>query len=103
MEDGPWWATLDIVLVHIKDQGPWVKEMYMSLEEEDKINALCQIGEYALCVIKGLSIVKAERDYHNNAATELALPVFPQQLAKMQACLGIAPHDDDRNMGPTMH
>jgi hypothetical protein len=31
-----------------------------------------------------LSIVRAERDYRNNVAAHLALPVFPQQLINMR-------------------
>jgi hypothetical protein len=31
---GRWWVTIDVVLVHVKDQGTWVKEMYLSLDED---------------------------------------------------------------------
>ena len=83
-ETGPWWTTHDAVLVHLKDQGSWVKEMYMSLGVEVQVYVLRQIGDYALILVKGLSVVQAERDYRNNAAAELAPPVFPQQIAQMR-------------------
>ena len=83
-ENGPWWTTHDAVLVHIKDQGSWVKNMYLSLDADGQIYVLRQVGDYALHLVRGLSVVQAERDYRNNAAAELAPPVFPQQLTKMR-------------------
>jgi hypothetical protein len=29
-----WWVIVDAVLVHVKDQGTWVKEMYLSLDKD---------------------------------------------------------------------
>jgi hypothetical protein len=84
VENGPWWATLDAVFVHVKDQGTWVKDLFLSLEDDEQIYVLRQIGGYALRLVNGLSVVQAERDYRNNAAAELAPAVFPQQLAKMR-------------------
>jgi hypothetical protein len=45
---------------------------------------LREIAGYALCLVKGMSLVQGERDCHNNAAAQLAPPVFPQHLYKMQ-------------------
>jgi len=83
-EVGRWWVTVDAVLVHVKDQGTWVKEMYLSLDEDAQFDVLREIGLYSLCLVSGLSIVRAERDYRNNAAAHLAPLVFPQQLINMQ-------------------
>jgi hypothetical protein len=47
-------------------------------------DVLLEIGRYALHLVKNLSLVQGERDYRNNAAGELAPPVFPQQLVKMR-------------------
>jgi hypothetical protein len=84
VENGPWWATLDAVFVHVKDQVTWVKDMFLSLEDVEQIYVLRQIGGYALRLVNGLFVVQAERDYRNNAAAELAPADFPQQLAKMR-------------------
>jgi len=70
--------------VHVKDQGTWVKEMYLSLDEDAQFDVLREIGLYSLRLMSGLSIVRAERDYRNNAAAHLAPPVFPQQLINMR-------------------
>jgi hypothetical protein len=48
------------------------------LDEDAQFNVLHEIGLYSLCLVSGLSIVRAERDYRNNAAAHLASPVFPQ-------------------------
>jgi hypothetical protein len=83
-EVGRWWVTVDVVLVHVKDQGTWVKEMYLSLDEDAHFDVLREIGLYSLRLVSGLSIVRAERDYRNNAVAYLAPPVFPQQLINMR-------------------
>ncbi len=70
--------------MHIKDQGTWVKDLYLSLDQGDQLDLLRDIALYALHLVSGLSIVQAERDFRNNAAAELAPPVFPQQLIKMR-------------------
>jgi hypothetical protein len=83
-EVGRWWVTVNAVLVHVKDQGTWVKEMYLSLDEDAQFDVLREIGLYSLRLVSGLSIVRAERDYCNNAAAHLAPLVFPQQLINMR-------------------
>ncbi len=45
---------------------------------------LHEIAEYALRLVKGLSLMQGERDCHNNAATQLVPHVFPQHLYKMR-------------------
>ncbi len=79
-----WSVTVDAVLVHVKDQGTWVKDLYLSLDKNDQFDLLREIALYALHLVSGLSIVQAERDFRNNAVAELAPPVFPQQLIKMR-------------------
>ncbi len=79
-----WSVTIDAVLVHVKDQGTWVKDLYLSLDQGDQLDLLHDIALYALHLVSGLSIVQAKRDFRNNAAVELAQPVFPQQLIKMR-------------------
>jgi hypothetical protein len=54
------------------------------LIDEDQISVLREIAGYALRLVKGLSFVQGERDCRNNAAAQLALPVFPQHLYKMR-------------------
>ncbi len=56
-EVGRWWVTVDAVLVHVKDQGTWVKEMYLSLDEDAQFDVLREIGLYSLRLVFGLSIV----------------------------------------------
>jgi hypothetical protein len=51
VENGPWRATLDAVFVHVKDQGTWVKDLLLSLEDDEQIYVLRQIGGYALRLV----------------------------------------------------
>ncbi len=84
LELGVWWVTFKDVLVHVKDQGTWVKDLFLLLTDEDQIGVLREIAGYALRLVKDLSLVQGERDCRNNATTQLAPPVFLQHLYKMQ-------------------
>jgi hypothetical protein len=68
LELGMWWVTFRDVFVHVKDQGTWVKDLFMLLTDEDQISVLREIAGYALRLVKGLSLVQGERDSRNNAA-----------------------------------
>lgn len=70
--------------MHVKDQGTWVKDMFLLLIDEDQIGVLREIAGYALRLLKGLSLVQGKRDYCNNATAQLAPPVFLQHLYKMR-------------------
>ncbi len=70
--------------MHVKDQGTWVKDLFLLLTDEDQISVLREIAGYALRLVKGLSLVQGERDCCNNAAAQLAPAVFPQHLYKMR-------------------
>ncbi len=67
LELGVWWVTFKDVLVHVKDQGTWVKDLFLLLTDEDQIGVLREIAVYALRLVKGLSLVQGERDCRNNA------------------------------------
>jgi hypothetical protein len=43
-ELGVWWVTFKDVLVHVKDQGTWVKDMFLLLTDEDQIDVLREIA-----------------------------------------------------------
>ncbi|CAM6056227.1 unnamed protein product [Sphagnum tenellum] len=79
-----WWVTFKDVLVHVKDQGTWVKDLFLLLTDEDQINVLREIARYVLRLVKGLSLVQGEHDSRNNTAAQLAPLVFPQHLYKMR-------------------
>ncbi len=68
LELGVWWVTFKDVLVHVKDQGTWVKDLFLSLTDEDQIGVLREITGYTLRLVKGLSLVQGECDCRNNAA-----------------------------------
>lgn len=84
LEDAQWRVTLEAVKVHVFDQGSAIKGMYLSLDHDSQVDVLHQIGRYALRLVKGLSLVQAERDYRNNAAAQTAPPVFPLQLLQLR-------------------
>ncbi len=67
LELGVWWVTFKDVLVHVKDQGTWVKDLFLSLTDEDQIGVLREITGYTLRLVKGLSLVQGECDCRNNA------------------------------------
>jgi hypothetical protein len=62
-----WWVTFKDVLVHVKDQWTWVKDLFLLLTDEDQIGVLCEIVGYTLRLVKDLSLVQGERDCRNNA------------------------------------
>jgi hypothetical protein len=53
----PLQATIDTVFVRAKDQGTWVNDLLLSLEDDEQIYVLRQIGGYALRLVNGLSVV----------------------------------------------
>jgi hypothetical protein len=42
-----WWVTFKDVLMHVKDQGTWVKDLFLLLIDEDQIDVLREITAYA--------------------------------------------------------
>ncbi len=83
LELGVWWVMFKDVLVHVKDKGTWVKDLFLLLTDEDQISVLREIAGYALRLVKGLSLVQGQRDCRNNAIAQLAPLVFLQHLYKM--------------------
>ncbi|CAM6079951.1 unnamed protein product [Sphagnum tenellum] len=57
LELGVWWVMFKDVLVHVEDQGTWVKDLFLLLTDEDQIDVLREIVGYALRLVKGLSLV----------------------------------------------
>jgi hypothetical protein len=84
LELGVWWVTFKDVLVHVKDQGTWVKDLFLLLTDENQIDVLREIATYALRLVKGMSLVQGKHNCRNNAAAQLAPPIFPQHLYKMR-------------------
>jgi hypothetical protein len=59
------------------------KDLFLLLTDEDQIGVLREIAGYMLRLVKGLSLVQGECNYRNNAAAQLAPPIFRQHLYKM--------------------
>jgi hypothetical protein len=79
-----WWITKNDILEHIKDQGSWVRELFIELPDPEKSQVLHEIGEFALSIVAEGSKVQAERNSNNNASAFEAPPVMPDELRKLR-------------------
>ena len=77
ISNGTWWIANDCVLLHIKDQGSWVRDLFIGLSDEEKPQVLQEIGKFAVSIVAEGSQVQAERDGNNNASELEAPPVMP--------------------------
>ena len=74
----------DCVLLHIKDQGSWVRDLFIGLSDEEKSQVLQEIGKFAVSIVAEGSQVQAERDGNNNTSKLEAPPVMPAELVKLR-------------------
>lgn len=84
-----WVVPKASVVMHIHDQGSWVRELYNSLSGPEKQQTLQEIAIFALCIVSGGFQIQAERDSRNNARELEAPPVMPAQLVKMRPAMFI--------------
>jgi hypothetical protein len=79
-----WFILKDSVVMHIQDQGSWVRDLYNALFDTDKQTTLKEITIFGISIVANVSQVQAERDSNNNAKELEAPPVMPADLVKIR-------------------
>ncbi|KAH9251011.1 hypothetical protein BASA81_011187 [Batrachochytrium salamandrivorans] len=64
---GNWFITKESVIIHIYDQGSWVRDLHSSLSNFDQQSTLEEISTFAFCIVANGLQIQAERDSNNNA------------------------------------
>jgi len=75
------------IVNRIENQGSFAHDCYECLEATNQQNVINHIATYAMALIAGLQLVKAERDGDNCTLDKDALPVLLAQLVKL--CHGV--------------
>lgn len=81
--EGRWWIRVENVIAHIEDRGSWVRDLIQSLLEFDHNEAVVQVGQFAIDLVDGLSLVQAECNNNNAAIVQEALPIMLRQLVQI--------------------
>ncbi|CAK9226197.1 unnamed protein product [Sphagnum troendelagicum] len=79
-----WIVTKDAVVMHIRDQGSWARNLYNELSHIEKQQTLQEISIFSLSIVADGLQIQAERDSNNNARELEAPPVMPTYLVKMR-------------------
>ncbi|KAH6565082.1 hypothetical protein BASA50_001762 [Batrachochytrium salamandrivorans] len=64
---GDWLITKESVIMHIYDQGSWVRDLHSLLSDFDQQSTLEEISTFAFCIVANGLQIQAERDSNNNA------------------------------------
>jgi len=78
-----WFILKYFVIMHIQDQGSWVRDLYNALSDTDKQTTLKEITIFGIFIVANVSHVQAERDSNNNARELEAPPVMLADLVKI--------------------
>ncbi|CAK9863104.1 unnamed protein product [Sphagnum jensenii] len=70
-----WFILKDSVVMHIQDQGSWVRDLYNALSDIDKQTTLKEITIFGISIVANVSQVQAKRDSNNNVR-ELEAPML---------------------------
>jgi len=79
-----WIVTKDVVVMHIRDQGSWARNLYNELSHIEKQQILQEISIFSLSIVADGLQIQAERDSNNNARELEAPPGMPTYLVKMR-------------------
>ncbi|KAH9244819.1 hypothetical protein BASA81_017759 [Batrachochytrium salamandrivorans] len=64
---GNWLIKKESVIMHIHDQGSWVRDLHSSLSNFDQQSTLEEVATFAFCIVANGLQIQAERDSNNNA------------------------------------
>jgi len=78
-----WIVTKDAVVMHIRDQGSWARDLYNELSDIEKQQTLQEINIFSLFIVADGLQIQVECDSNNNARELEAPPVMPADLVKM--------------------
>jgi len=84
IEGGDWYVSKDSIHSLIIDQGSWARDMFHSLEEDDKDLVVEQVGRFGLFLTAAGLHIQAERDPQNNPRELEAPHVLPHELVKLR-------------------
>jgi len=62
-----WFILKDSVVMHIQDQGSWVRDLYNALSDTGKQTTLKEITIFGISIVANVSQIQAEHDSNNNA------------------------------------
>ncbi|CAK9233065.1 unnamed protein product [Sphagnum troendelagicum] len=79
-----WIVTKDAVVMHIRDQGSWARDLYNELFDIEKQQTLQEISIFSLSIVADRLQIQVECDSNNNAKELEAPPVMPADLIKMR-------------------
>ncbi len=79
-----WFILKDFVVMHIQDQGSWVRDLYNALSDTNKHTTLKEITIFGIFIVANVSQVQAKRDSNNNAWELEAPPVMLANLVKIR-------------------
>ncbi|KAH6601601.1 hypothetical protein BASA50_001459 [Batrachochytrium salamandrivorans] len=86
---GNWLIKKESVIMHIHDQGSWVRDLHSSLSNFDQQSTLEEVATFAFCIVANGLQIQAERDSNNNARELEVPPVMPADLVKLHPALFI--------------
>ncbi|KAH9246153.1 hypothetical protein BASA83_008071 [Batrachochytrium salamandrivorans] len=84
-----WLIEKKSVIMHIHDQGSWIRDLHSSLSNFNQRSTLEEVATFALCIFANGLQIQAERDSNNNARELEASPVIPADLVKLCPALFI--------------
>jgi len=89
LRDG-WIVTKDAVIMHIRDQGSWARDLYNKLSNIEKQQTLQEISIFSLSIVANGLQIQVEHDSNNNARELEAPPMMPADLVKMRLSVFIS-------------
>jgi hypothetical protein len=85
-----WIITKDAVVMHIRDQGSWARDLYNKLSNIEKQQTLQEISIFSLSIVVDGLQIQAECDSNNNARELEVPPVMPADFVKMHPSVFIS-------------
>ncbi|KAH6565440.1 hypothetical protein BASA60_009940 [Batrachochytrium salamandrivorans] len=86
---GDWLIEKKSDIMHIHNQGFWVRDLHSSLSDFDQQSTLEEVATFAFCIVANGLQIQAERDFSNNAQELEIPPVMPADLVKLCPALFI--------------
>ncbi len=75
-----WIVTKDAIVMHIRNQGSWARDLDNELSDIEKQQTLQEISIFSLSIVVDGLQIQAERDSNNNAR-ELEAPPWCQRIS----------------------
>ncbi|KAH6569497.1 hypothetical protein BASA62_004868 [Batrachochytrium salamandrivorans] len=86
---GDWLIEKESDIMHIHDQGFWVRDLHSSLSDFDQQSTLEEVATFAFCIVANGLQIQAERDLATTLRELEIPPVMPADLVKLCPALFI--------------